>query len=367
MAGGRQDSSEGSPPVPGDAIQFSTRAKQMANVRIGLVGLGWWACEAHIPNLLRVEGARIAALCSRSPENIERGLKELGGRAQPLVFDDYEKLLASDAVDAVVICAPNHLHAPMTLAAIWAGKHVLVEKPLGLDPAECQAIVAEAAERGIAVQVGVELRYSDVAQAMRRLIADGAIGDLALLRTDIWRQWGAPGSWRADVAKSGGLFHELGIHYIDLLCFLAGKSLQWVAATGGVKATGRDLDYAVTTLGFEGGAVASLSLCLFAAGGGNDVDIEAIGTEGRLAGSITSGTLTLWRREGRPQEYTLPRAADEVFGFPGSRESVASFVECVRTGGAPSADAQVGADLCAICEAARRSAAKGGEKTATGT
>jgi len=335
----------------------------MKPVRIGVVGLGWWACEVHIPNLLRVPGAEVRALCSRSPKNIERGRKALAGRAEPLVFDDYEKLLASDAVDAVVICAPNYLHAPMTLAAVWAGKHVLVEKPLGLDPAECQPIVAEAAERRLVVQVGVELRYSDVAQAMRRLVAAGAIGDLALLRTDIWRQWGAPGSWRADVAKSGGLFHELGVHYIDLLSFLAGGPPLWVSAAGGVRAVARDYDYAFTTLGYEGGVVAAFGMCLFAAGAREEIIVEAIGTTGRLVGDIISGKLTLWPKGGEPQDHSPKRADAKVFGFPGSLESVASFIQCVRTGAKPSADAAVGEALCRACQAARRSAAQGGERT----
>ncbi len=336
----------------------------MDTVRIGIVGLGWWAREAHIPNLLRVEGAQVAALCSRNPENIERGRAALGGAAEPLVFDDYEKLLASDAVDAAVICTPNHLHAPMALAAVWAGKHALVEKPLGLDPAECQAIVAEAAERHLAVQVGVELRYSDVARAMRRLIADGAIGELAILRCDIWRQWGAPGSWRADAANSGGLYHELGVHYIDLLSYLAGKPPLWVSAAGGVRAVARDYDYAFTTLGYEGGAVAAFGMCLFAAGAREEIAVEAIGSTGRLAGDLIGGKLTLWPRQGEPQDHSPKRAGVRVFGFPGSLESVASFVECVRTGAAPSADAAVGEQLCRACEAARRSAARGGEKAA---
>lgn len=334
----------------------------MKPVRIGIAGLGWWACEVHIPNLLRVEGAEISALCSRSPENIARGRKALGAAAQPLAFDDYEKLFASDAVDAVVVCTPNYLHAPMTLAAVWAGKHVLVEKPLGLHPAGCQPIVTEAAERKLTVQVGVELRYSDVAQAMRRLIADGAIGEPALLRTEIWRQWGAPGSWRADATKSGGLYHELAIHYIDLLSFLVGKPPLWVSAAGGLRAVSRDYDYAVTTLGYEGGAVASLAICLFAAGAREEIVVEAIGSEGRLLGDIISGKLTLWPKGSKPQDLSPKRPGGKIFGFPGSLESVASFVQCVRTGAQPSADAAVGEALCRACEAARRSAAQGGQK-----
>ena len=334
----------------------------MENVRIGIVGLGWWACDTHIPNILKVADAHVAALCSRNPENIERGRKALGDRAEPLAFDDYEKLLGSDAVDAVVICTPNHTHGQMTLAAVRAGKHVLVEKPLAFDPALCRTIASEAAERGVVVQVGVELRYSDVAQAMRRLVAEGAIGEPAVLRCDIWRQWGAPGAWRADENLSGGLFHELGVHYFDLLSFLVGRSPAWVAAAGGSKATGRDLDYAFATLGFDGGALASLGMCLFAAGGGNDVRVEVIGTAGRLRGEITGGSLTLIPRDGEPQDHSPERTDEPVHGFPGSLESIASFVECVRSGSKPSADAAVGEMLCRACEAARRSVGAGGEK-----
>lgn len=337
----------------------------MDTVRIGIVGLGWWACEVHIPNLRTVEGAEIRALCSHSPKNIARGRKALGDDAEPLGFSDYDELLASDAVDAVVICTPNYLHAPMALAAVWAGKHVLVEKPLALDPAECRPIVAEAAERRLAVQVGVELRYSDVAQAMRRLVEQGAIGELALLRTDIWRQWGAPGNWRADEALCGGLFHEMGIHYIDLLSFVAGKPPAWVTAAGGVRATPRDYDYAFATLGYEGGAVAAIGMCLFAAGASEDVRVEAIGSQGRLVGDLIAGKVTLWTRQGGSQDHSPHRAEAKVLGFPGSLESVASFVECVRTGGRPLADATVGEMLCRACEAARRSAAAGGRREET--
>jgi len=334
----------------------------VAAIRIGVVGLGWWACQTHIPNLLRVPEARVAALCSRSPENLERGREALGPGAEPQTFTDYEKLLASDEVDAVVICTPNHTHGEMALAAVRAGKHVLVEKPLALAPTTCRAVAEEAARRGLIVQVGLELRYSDVARAMRRLVARGAIGEPAFLACDVWRQWGAPGAWRADADKSGGLFHELGVHYVDLLSFVMDAAPEWVSAAGGSKATGRDLDYASAVFGFAGGAVARLGLCLFAAGGGDHIPVEVIGTGGRLRGEITGGSLTLIPRDGEPQDHSPERTDEPVHGFPGSLESVASFVECVRSGSRPSADAAVGEMLCRVCEAARRSVAAGGEK-----
>jgi predicted dehydrogenase len=262
----------------------------------------------------------------------------------------------------VVICTPNYTHGPMTLQALCAGKHVLVEKPLSLDPAECRSIAEEAEKQGLVVQVGVELRYCDVGQTMRGLIEEGAIGEPVILRTDVWRQWGAPGSWRAEENLSGGLYHELGVHYIDLLSFLAGTPPLWVVATGGVKATGRDLDYAFTTIGYEGGAVAAFGMCLFAAGGGDDVTVQVIGPDGKLVGDITEGRVALWPREGEPEDRSPERGDAEIFGFPGSLESVASFADCVRTGGRPLADARVGERLCGVCEAARASVEAGGRR-----
>ena len=339
----------------------------MSSVRIGIVGLGWWACDVHIPNFLRVEGAEIAALCSRSPENIERGRAALKGQAEPAAFASYDDLLASDAVDAVVVCTPNHLHGAMALAAVWAGRHVYVEKPLATVPAECPPIVAEAEDAALVVQVGVELRYSDVATTMRRLIAEGAIGEPALVHTNVWRSWGAPGAWRADAEQSGGQFHELCIHYIDLLGYLAGQPPQWATAAGGSRLGIRDVDYLFTTIGYEGGAVGSFGMCLFAAGGGSDITVEAIGLEGRLVGEIVGGTVTLTPKDGEPEDRSPQRSGDEVFGFPGSLESAQSFVDCIRTGSTPSADAVEGARLCCICEAARRSLADGGERVTIDT
>jgi len=336
----------------------------MTPIRIGIVGLGWWACDVHIPNLLQVPAAEIAALCSRDPKNIERGLARLGGRPRPLVFSTYEELLACEGVDAVVLCTPNVTHGPLALQAVRAGKHVLVEKPLATDPAECPPIVAEAARRGLVVQVGVELRYSDVAQAMRRLIAEGAIGEPAILRTNVWREWGQPTGWRADLRNSGGLFHELGIHYMDLLDFLAGRPPRWVAAAGGSRLGGRDVDYAFTTIGYEGGALGAFGMCLFAAGGGKDITVEAVGPEGRVVGEVLGGRVELWPREGEPQDRSPKRPQGKVFGFPGSLESVEAFVECVRTGARPSADAAEGETVCRLCDAARRSVAAGGQRMA---
>ena len=334
----------------------------MTTVRIGIVGMGWWACDVHIPNFLRVSDAEIAALCSRKPENIERGREALKGRADPAAFSSYDELLASDAVDAVALCTPNSTHGAMALQALRAGKHVLVEKPIATDPAECPPIVEEAERQGLVVQLGVELRYSDVVQTMRRLIGQGAVGEPAILRTNVWRQWGLLKGWRADMSCSGGLIHELAVHYIDVFNALVASPPQWASSPGGSRLGIRDVDYAFVTVGYEGGAVAAFEMCLFAAGGGTDIPIEVVGPEGRLVGEVVGGTVELWPKGGEPQDHSPQRTDAEVFGFPGSLESAAAFVECVRTGARPSADAVEATRLCRVCEAARLSAQQGGKQ-----
>jgi len=332
----------------------------MDPVRIGIVGLGGWAREVHIPNLLLTPGAAVTALCSRSAENVDAGRAALGRDAA--TFASFEAMLDSGVVDAVVIATPNHTHAALTLAALRAGKHVLVEKPLALEPEPCRAIAAEAEARGLVVQVGLELRYADVVRAMRSLVEAGAVGEPSIVRTRVWRQWGAPGDWRADESLSGGLFHELGIHYLDMLNALVGREVRAITALGGSRTTGRDVDYACATLGYEGGAVGAIGLCLFAAGGRNDLPVEIIGSEGRMVGDIETGALELVRRGGEAEDHTLQRSDAEVFGFPGSLESVRAFVECTRTGARPEADTTVGKRLCRQCNAARESLRSGGQQ-----
>jgi predicted dehydrogenase len=329
-------------------------------VRIGVVGLGWWACDVHIPNLLRVPGARLTALCSRSAAGRERGLAAAKGQAAPRLFERAEDLLASDAVDAVVVCTPNATHAALTLQALRAGKHVLVEKPLALEPADCPPIVAEARARGLVVQVGVELRYSDVATAVRRLMDEGRVGRPVVLRTSLWRHWGAPHGWRADERHGRETLHELAVHYLDLLNALAGCRPLWVAAAGGGGVTGHQPDHVLLTVGYDGGAVGSFGMCLFAAGSGGEIPVEVVGSEGRLAGEIAQGTLHFWPREGEGQDVSPRRTTGQVFGFPGSYESVVDFVRCIQEGRDALADAAEGEVLCRMCHAARVSMGRGG-------
>lgn len=313
----------------------------MEQVRFGLIGMGEWARTVHIPNLIQIEGAHITALCSRSPENLKAGegaARTGNGRNAPRLYSDLTELLNDPAVDAVIVCTPNGTHEAITVEALQAGKHVLCEKPLSFTLDGCRRVHEAVGEARRAFQIGLETRYSDVVQKLSTLLASGVIGVPRMAQCTIWRDWGAPQGWRSGHDSSGGIHLELSIHYLDLLDSLLGGGAGSLFCSGG-KALGTEItDHFWTTLQYESGARASIGICIFAPAE-NLIPIEIVGDKGRIHADIITGKIEVWPRSGVVADESPPRPADYRFdGFPGSLESLKSFVHCVGSGATPLAD-----------------------------
>ena len=142
-------------------------------LRIGVVGLGYWG-----PNLLRnlhdLPGVEVAAMCDRRTDLLEQFGRRYPAVARTTDFDD----LLGDEIDAVVIATPVSTHHPLALAALEAGKHVFVEKPLAASSAEAEELVEVASERGLTLMPGHTFLYSPPVNLIRGLIDSGALGDL---------------------------------------------------------------------------------------------------------------------------------------------------------------------------------------------
>jgi len=151
-------------------------------VRYGIIGIGRWAREVHIPTLNRIDQAEITALSSRNDENLMAGLKVAKGH--PKTFKNYHDLLDCPDVDAVIIATPNHTHGEIALRALKKGKHVFCEKPLAITLEECDEIIETTAKTGKVLQVGLELRYA------RQLCRSQRNPDLARLQpcTSLYRK-----------------------------------------------------------------------------------------------------------------------------------------------------------------------------------
>lgn len=149
--------------------------------------------------------------------------------------DDWRAAVTADDVDAVVIGTPNALHHPQAIAAVTAGKHVLIDKPMAISTAECDDIAAAATHAGVTVLVGHMWRYRDEVVAVRDRIASGSVGRPVRTRGyGVHAGWG-PGGWFTDPALAGGgALIDMGIHAIDTARFLLGDPLpERVAASIG--------------------------------------------------------------------------------------------------------------------------------------
>jgi predicted dehydrogenase len=182
---------------------------------------------------------------------------------------------------------PNALHAEPTIAAARAGKHVLCEKPLGLDADESYAMWRAAEDAGVVHLCGFNYRFVPAIRRARELVDAGALGRLVHVRARYLQSWGweAPtDSWRFDRAQSGtGAIGDLGAHSIDLIRFLAGEVVS-VSAHVRSYVEGHEVDDAfVAVLELENGVIGTLEATRLARGRVNQNTFELNGSDGSIA------------------------------------------------------------------------------------
>lgn len=181
-------------------------------IGIGIVGAGGIARTRHVPGFRALPGVELVGLVNRTPESTARAAAELG---IPRTFDGWPSLVADPDVGAVVVATWPYLHAPVTIAALEAGKHVLVEGRMAMDAAEARAMLAasEAHPGQVAMVVPAPFGFADA--TIRRLLAAGAVGELRAVRAS-WSGGIAPtgrDQWRRERRHSGNNVMTLGILY----------------------------------------------------------------------------------------------------------------------------------------------------------
>jgi predicted dehydrogenase len=194
----------------------------MEPLRAGVVGLGY-AGEQHLKNFVRVPGVEPVALTGLERDR----LRELGERyGVPDLYTSWEDLVSRDDLDIVSIGAPNHLHAPIAIAALEGSRHVLFEKPLARNGAEAESIVdaAKAADR--AVHIAFTQRERGDVQALKRHVEEGNLGRIYHAKATWMRRNGIPGMGGWFTSKElagGGPLIDLGVHMVDMALYLMGE------------------------------------------------------------------------------------------------------------------------------------------------
>ena len=233
----------------------------MQRLRIGLVGCGGIA-RWHASTLLSLADAEIVGLADPSEANLEAMRKENPALAQVPSFSTAEKLYEAVKPEAVEIATPHTMHYNQVVAAIGHGLHVLCEKPLACSPAEARDIAQRAESAGVTVMVSYQRRFDPAYLYMRRVIADGQLGEIRTITITCGQNWrkGTTGSWRQDPALSGGgMLMDSGSHMVDMLLWLVDQ--KPVAVSAIVDNLGAPVELnSSTTVRFANGAQGQLTV-----------------------------------------------------------------------------------------------------------
>jgi myo-inositol 2-dehydrogenase / D-chiro-inositol 1-dehydrogenase len=193
----------------------------MKKVRFGLIGFGAWG-QHHARAIAECPLAELAAVVTRSPENQAEVRRRYPSAA---VFTEVAQLLGCPEIEVVDVVLPSDLHFAVGREVLLAGKHLLMEKPMALTLADCDALVELARKQQRLLAVGHEFRLSSLWGKVKELIDAGAIGEPLYVLIELWRnpyRTGAAG-WRYDLKRVGNWILEEPIHFFDLArWYLAG-------------------------------------------------------------------------------------------------------------------------------------------------
>jgi predicted dehydrogenase len=200
----------------------SLATSNASKLRVGIIGAGTITWYSHLPGYSRLPDVEVVALCDLDEVRAQKLADEFG---VPRTFADYEIMLRQETLDVVSVCTPNALHAPMTIAALEAGAHVLCEKPMAVTTAEAQAMTDAARRTGRKLSIGWHHRFRTDIQLLKRAIEDGLLGNIYYAKASMLRASGIPGygTWftNKDLA-GGGAMMDIGVHALDLVLWLMG-------------------------------------------------------------------------------------------------------------------------------------------------
>ncbi len=315
-------------------------------MKIGVIGLGFMG-STHLKAIANIPSAQLAAVMDLDQKRLSGDLSgiqgNLGGPAQRMDFTgvrrcrSVEEIAADPEIDAVDVCLPTFLHAPVTIQLLRAGKHVLVEKPMALDVAACDQMIAEAREQDRVLMVAQVLRFAPAYQALRRYLEDGSVG---AVRSAIFRRRCAVpgwGPWEFDFSKSGGGIFDLLIHDVDMC-------LQLFGAPEAVSAIGHEdmehgIDNILAQLHYPGIGFAAVTGGWHHAGDYPfSMEFTVVGDNGVVEYDSAGRPPAIYRANGKSE---TPELAEKDF----YQAEIEYFLQCCQTGSAP--------ELCMPEESAR--------------
>jgi predicted dehydrogenase len=338
--------------------------RDIRDIKAAVVGTGFIGV-VHVEALRRL-GIEVTGVVGSSPE---RAAEKARAAALPAPYPSFEAMLADPAVEVVHLTTPNHLHYEQVRATLAAGKHVVCEKPLGMDATETAELLRLGEQSGLVHAVNFNIRFYAQCQEARARVQAGEIGDVRLVSGGYLQDWlllDTDWNWRLDPAEGGSLraVGDIGSHWLDLVQFITGRRVEAVMAdlttfvpvrrrpTGPVEtfsdaAVGDTVDTVMETedtagilLRLSGGARAVLTVSQVSAGRKNRLSWEIDGSESALAWH-SEAPEELWiGHRGRPNELLLNERGDyppgHAEGFPDTfKQLYRAVYRAVAAGGPP--------------------------------
>jgi len=315
----------------------SERDNQMRRLKTGVIGLGNWGLK-HAAVYHEHPAVELAALCDMDAARLEACGKQFGVRAR---FRDYRQMLRLEELDAVSVVTPDFSHTEIVLAAIEAGKAVLVEKPLATTLQECDLIGQALRQRPVPFMVDFHNRWSPGIVLMRQQVGAGSIGQVRMVYCRLSDTLFVPTRMLPWAGRSSVNWF-LGSHCVDTLRWLLADevaSLYTVSRSGVLSALGVETpDYFLSVLEFRRGACALLENCWILPESSPslvDFKLELVGSEGAFHFDGSPHRLVRLDRNGAecPDTFISPEVHGRPVGF--AVESIRHFIECLLAGRQP--------------------------------
>jgi predicted dehydrogenase len=290
-------------------------------------------------------GCDLVAISRARAELAEPFAREVGARRW---FQSWRDLVTDPEIDAVYVATPVRFHAEQTIAAAAAGKHVLCEKPMAMDLAECDRMIAACRAAGVALGIAYYRRFYPIVARVKQIIDAEEIGTLVFVQMNAFepfdRRPGEPRSWLLQRSEAGGgPMADFGCHRLEVLLHLVGPIRRVTSLVSTIALKREVEDTAVALLQFERGASGVLAVTHAAADSQDTLDL--FGTKGSIRiRSLASGEMVV-RVGGVERSESHPPARNVHMPL------VEGFAEAVQAGRAPAVDGHVGRAVAAIQDA----------------
>ncbi|MDR3590847.1 MAG: Gfo/Idh/MocA family oxidoreductase [Negativicutes bacterium] len=334
----------------------------MSKLKFAIVGSGSIA-PAHAQVITDIPEAAVGAFYGRSAAKVQ----ELADRYNCYGYTDYTEMLKTADIDAVSICTPSGMHADLGIEAALAGKHVVIEKPIDVNMEKADALIKTCRDEGVKLAIILQRRYSDGVTALKKLLDEGKLGKvlfggcyIKLYRSQAYYDSAAwRGTWELD---GGGVLMNQGVHYIDMLQYLAGPVAEVSGYCGTFGHTGLAVeDTASAGIRFQSGALGVIegTTCAYP---GLVSRVDIYGTEGSAV--IENDELVSVQLQSG-YEYKAGSSSENAgISSPGielecHRRQFREIVAAIRSGGEPPVSGPEGRKALEVILAIYKSALTG--------